>query len=96
MHKCYAKKTLTYEMAARLVAAATTRANELGAKQSVVVLDEGANLKAFSRMDMRRSWASKSVSARRTRPCSGWERWSSAVRSRTTLRYWPGYLTSGA
>ncbi len=51
MHKCYPKKALMYEMAARLVAAATARATELGAKQCVVVLDEGGNLKAFGRMD---------------------------------------------
>jgi uncharacterized protein GlcG (DUF336 family) len=51
MQKCFAKKTLTYEMAALLVAAATGRASELGARQCVVVLDEGGNLKAFGRMD---------------------------------------------
>jgi len=51
MRKVYEKKTLTYEMAACLVEAAIRRANELGVRQCVAVVDEGGNLKAFGRMD---------------------------------------------
>jgi len=51
MDTTYTKKTITHELAARMVAAAITRAKELGAKQNVAVLDEGGNLKAFGRMD---------------------------------------------
>jgi uncharacterized protein GlcG (DUF336 family) len=47
----YTKTTITHELAAWMVAAAITRAKELGARQNVVVLDEGGNLKAFGRMD---------------------------------------------
>jgi hypothetical protein len=45
------KKTITHELAARMVAAAIARAKELGARQTVAVLDEDGNLKAFGRMD---------------------------------------------
>lgn len=51
METTYTKKTITHELAARMVAAAIARAKELGAKQNVAVLDEGGNLKAFGRMD---------------------------------------------
>ncbi len=51
MERTYAKKTITHELAARMVTAAIARAQELGAKQNVAVLDEGGNLKAFGRMD---------------------------------------------
>ena len=45
------KKTITHELAARMVTAAIARAQELGAKQNVAVLDEGGDLKAFGHMD---------------------------------------------
>jgi uncharacterized protein GlcG (DUF336 family) len=51
MEKTYLKKAITYEIAARMVAAAIERAKTLNAKQNVAVLDEGGNLKAFGRMD---------------------------------------------
>ena len=51
MEKTYAKKTLTYEMATRMVEAAIEHAKALGAKQNVAVVDDGGNLKAFGRMD---------------------------------------------
>jgi uncharacterized protein GlcG (DUF336 family) len=51
MEKAYTKKTITYELASRMVAAAIARAKELETKQNVAVLDEGGNLKAFGRMD---------------------------------------------
>jgi uncharacterized protein GlcG (DUF336 family) len=51
MEKTYVKKAITYELAARMVAAAIKRAKELKTKQNVAVLDETGNLKAFGRMD---------------------------------------------
>ena len=51
MEKTYVKKAITYELAARMVAAAIKRAKELNAKQNVAVLDDTGNLKAFGRMD---------------------------------------------
>ncbi len=51
MEKAYSKKTITYELAAKMVEAAIARAKELGVAQNVAVVDEGGNLKAFGRMD---------------------------------------------
>ncbi len=51
MAKTYAKNTISYESAAKMVAAAVTKAEELGCKQNVAVVDDGGNLKAFGRMD---------------------------------------------
>ena len=51
MAKTYAKNTISYESAAIMVAAAIAKAEELGCKQNVAVVDDGGNLKAFGRMD---------------------------------------------
>ena len=51
MAKTYAKSTISYESAAIMVAAAIAKAEELGCKQNVAVVDDGGNLKAFGRMD---------------------------------------------
>jgi uncharacterized protein GlcG (DUF336 family) len=51
MEKTYSKKTVTYELAVKMVEAAIARAQELGCKQNVAVVDDGGNLKAFGRMD---------------------------------------------
>ena len=51
MAKTYAKNTISYESAAKMVAAAIAKAEELGCKQNVAVVDDGGNLKAFGRMD---------------------------------------------
>jgi uncharacterized protein GlcG (DUF336 family) len=51
MEKAYSKKTVTYELAAKMVEAAIARAQELRVAQNVAVVDEGGNLKAFGRMD---------------------------------------------
>ena len=51
MAKTYAKQTISYESAAKMVAAAVAKAVELGCKQNVAVVDDGGNLKAFGRMD---------------------------------------------
>ena len=51
MEKTYSKKTMTYELAAKMVEAAIARAKELGCKQNAAVVDDGGNLKAFGRMD---------------------------------------------
>ncbi len=51
MAKAYAKNTISYESAAKMVAAAVAKAEELGCRQNVAVVDDGGNLKAFGRMD---------------------------------------------
>ena len=51
MAKTCAKQTISYESAAKMVAAAVTKAAQLGCKQNVAVVADGGNLKAFGRMD---------------------------------------------
>ncbi len=51
MPKSYSKQTISYAAAADMVAAAIKKADELGCKQNVAVVDDGGNLTAFGRMD---------------------------------------------
>jgi uncharacterized protein GlcG (DUF336 family) len=43
--------SVSYELAQKMVGAAVAKAKELGDTENVVILDDGGNLKAFSRMD---------------------------------------------
>src|ERR1700754_4334713 len=45
------KHGITSELAQRMVDAAVAKARELGVSENVAILDDGGNLKAFSRMD---------------------------------------------
>lgn len=45
------KYSISSEMAQKMVDAAVAKARELGVSENVTVLDDGGNLKAFSRMD---------------------------------------------
>ena len=45
------KYTISSELAQNMVTAAVAKARELGVAENVAILDDGGNLKAFSRMD---------------------------------------------
>ena len=45
------KQSISSELAQRMVNAAVAKAREIGVSENVAILDEGGNLKAFSRMD---------------------------------------------
>jgi uncharacterized protein GlcG (DUF336 family) len=45
------KKSISSELAQKMVNAAVEKARELGVTENVAILDDGGNLKAFSRMD---------------------------------------------
>ena len=45
------KYSISYELAQKIVDAAVAKARELGVAENVAILDDGGNLKAFSRMD---------------------------------------------
>src|SRR5258707_2631045 len=45
------KYSISSELAQKMVDAAVTKARELGVSENVAILDDGGNLKAFSRMD---------------------------------------------
>jgi uncharacterized protein GlcG (DUF336 family) len=45
------KHSISSELAQKMVSAAVAKARELGVTENVAILDDGGNLKAFSRMD---------------------------------------------
>jgi uncharacterized protein GlcG (DUF336 family) len=45
------KYSISSELAQRMVDAAVAKAKEIGVSENVAILDDGGNLKAFSRMD---------------------------------------------
>src|SRR4029077_13009997 len=45
------KHSISSELAQKMVAAAVAKARELGVSENVAILDEGGNLKAFTRVD---------------------------------------------
>ncbi len=45
------KYSISYELAQKMVDAAVAKASELSVAENVAILDDGGNLKAFSRMD---------------------------------------------
>jgi uncharacterized protein GlcG (DUF336 family) len=45
------KHSISSELAQKMVDAAVAKASELGVAENVAILDDGGNLKAFSRMD---------------------------------------------
>src|SRR3982075_2547021 len=45
------KQSISSELAQKMVNAAVAKATELGVSENVAILDDGGNLKAFSRMD---------------------------------------------
>jgi uncharacterized protein GlcG (DUF336 family) len=45
------KHSISFELAQKMVDAAVAKSRELGVAENVAILDEGGNLKAFSRMD---------------------------------------------
>src|SRR5882757_2568295 len=45
------KDSISSELAQKMISAAVAKAKELGVSENVTILDDGGNLKAFSRMD---------------------------------------------
>jgi uncharacterized protein GlcG (DUF336 family) len=45
------KYSISYDLAQKMAAAAVAKAREIGVSENVAILDDGGNLKAFSRMD---------------------------------------------
>ena len=45
------KHSISYELAQKMVDEGVAKARELGVSENVAILDDGGNLKAFSRMD---------------------------------------------
>ena len=63
------KHSISSELAQKMVDEAVAKARELGVAENVAILDDGGNLKAFSRMDGPRSFPSRWRRIRRTQLC---------------------------
>ena len=83
------KHSISFELAQKMVDKAVAKAREIGVSENVAILDDGGNLKAFSRMDgapiptiemaQNKAYTALLASPRR----------SSSVSSRATRRFWP-------
>jgi hypothetical protein len=82
------KHSISSELAQKMVNAAVAKARELGVTENVAILDDGGNLKAFSRMDGPRFLPLRLHRIRRTRLCSASPRRSFSTLSRATRRFW--------
>jgi uncharacterized protein GlcG (DUF336 family) len=59
MAKVVKKHSISSELAQKMVDAAVAKAREIGVSENVAILDDGGNLKAFSRMEGARSFPSR-------------------------------------
>jgi len=85
------KHSISSELAQKMVNAAVGKARELGVTENVAILDDGGNLKAFSRMDGPRSRPLRLRRIRRTPLCSASPRRTFSTLSKATRRFWPVY-----
>src|SRR5258705_3720734 len=83
------KHSISSELAQKMMNAAVAKARELGVTENVAILDDGANLKAFSRMDGASILPLRLRRRRRTQPCSASPRRIFSTLSRATRRFWP-------
>src|ERR1700682_3537742 len=83
------KHSISSELAQKMVDEAVAKARELGVAENVAILDDGGNLKAFSRMDGPRSFPSRWRRIRRTQLCSAFPRRTFSTLSKATRRSWP-------
>src|SRR5229473_315386 len=84
------KYSISSELAQKMVDEAVAKARKIGVSENVAILDDGGNLKAFSRWMGPRSFASRLRRIRRIRLCSASPRRTFSTLSRVTRRFWPG------
>jgi uncharacterized protein GlcG (DUF336 family) len=78
-----------------MVNAAVAKGRELGVSENVAILDDGGNLKTFSRMDGTQSPPSRLRRIRRTQLCSAFPRGTFSTLSRATPSLLAGLPTLG-
>src|SRR5437870_3261298 len=83
------KHSISAELAQKMLAKAVAKARELGVSENVAILDDGGNLKAFSRMDGARSFPSRLRRIRRIQLCSVSPRMTFSTLFKATHRSWP-------
>ena len=83
------KHSISSELAQKMVNAAVAKARELGVTENVAILDDGGNLKAFSRMDGASIPTIEIAQNKALQPCSASPRRTSSTSSSATHRCWP-------
>jgi hypothetical protein len=83
------KHSISSELAQKMVDQAVAKARQMGVAENIAILDDGGNLKAFSRMDGA-PIPSRLRRTRRTRLCSASPRRTFSTSSSATRRFWPG------
>ena len=84
------KYSISSELAQKMVDAAVAKARELGVSENVAILDDGGNLKAFSRMDGASMPTIERLRRRRRTPLySAPPLRTFSTLSRATRRFWP-------
>src|SRR3984893_7134986 len=83
------KHSISSELAQKMVDAAVAKAKELGVRENVTILDDGGNLKAFSRMDGAPILSIEIAQINQIQLCSASPRRIFSASSRATRRFWP-------
>jgi len=83
------KHSISSELAQKMVNAAVAKAREIGVTDNVAILDDGGNLKAFSRMDGAPIPTIEMAQNKAYTALFGISRRSFSTLSRATRRSWP-------
>src|SRR5713226_2861715 len=82
------KRSISSELAQKMVDEAVAKAREIGVSENVAILDDGGNLKEFNRMDGPRSFPSRLRRIRRIQLCSASPRRTFSTLYKATRRFW--------
>jgi len=83
------KYSISFELAQKMVNEAVAKATELGLTENVAILDDGGNLKAFSRMDGPQSLLLRWRRIKRIQVRSAYPRRTLSTLSGAIRRFWP-------
>jgi hypothetical protein len=86
------KHSISSELAQKMVNAAVAKARELGVSENVAILDDGGNLKAFSRMDGASIPTNEIAQNKAYTALFGVSTQDFSAISRVTHRFWPASL----
>src|ERR1700676_1391191 len=83
------KHSISYELAQKMVDKAVAKAREIGVSENVAILDDGGNLKAFSRMDGAPILSIEMAQNKAIQLCLASPRRTFSTLSKATRRFWP-------
>src|ERR1700716_3425973 len=83
------KHSISFELAQKMVDEAVAKAREIGVSENVAILDDGGNLKAFSRMDGAPIPTIEMAQNKAYTALFGVSSQDFSTLSRATRRFWP-------